>query len=120
MDLDLKLNSRKVIDKEFKGVKNGYEPLEVDKFLDIIVQDYVKMENASNEYKKTLEEYQRTLKVYKDRLDKLELNNAVLSKKMENIADNDNVSFNNIDLVKRIALLEQALSNAGIDPTKIK
>jgi DivIVA domain-containing protein len=120
MDLELQLNSRKVIDKEFKGVKNGYDPLEVDKFLDIVVQDYLKMERASLEFKTNLEELQKTLKIYKDRLDKLEIDNAVLSKKMANISDNDNVSFNNIDLVKRIASLEQALSNAGIDPTKIK
>lgn len=120
MDLELQLNSKKVIDKEFRGVKNGYDPLEVDKYLDIIVQDYLKMEKASQEFKVNTEELKKTLRVYKDRLDKLELDNAVLSKKMANITDNDNVSFNNIDLVKRIASLEQALSNAGIDPTKIK
>lgn len=121
MDLKLQLNSQKIIDKEFKGKKPGYDPLEVDEFLDIVIKDYVEFEKYISETKNTLLELQWTCKNYKERLDKVEVEKEILSDKLKNISDNDtNVSLSNIDLLKKISLLEQALYNAGIDPNTIK
>ena len=121
MDLKLKLNSQKLVDKEFKGKKPGYDPLEVDKFLDIVISDYVAMEKFLSEIKIDITELQKTCKVYKERLDYIEVQNEILSDKLKNIKDNDsNVTLSNIDLIKKISLLEQALYNAGIDPNTIK
>ena len=39
---------------------------------------------------------------------------------MKNISDNESVSMANLDLLKRISTLEQALFKAGINPSNIK
>ena len=47
--------------------------------------------------------------------------NEILNDKLKNISDNDsNVTLSNIDLLKKLSLLEQALFKAGIDPNNIK
>lgn len=121
MDLELQLNSQKIMDKEFSGKKPGYDALEVDEFLDLVISDYDKMEKYVNDVNKVIVELQKTCKVYKDRLDNIEVQNEILSDRLKNISDNDsNVSLSNIDLLKKISLLEQALFKAGIDPNSIK
>ena len=121
MELNLVLNAQKLVDKEFKGKKPGYDPLEVDEFLDVVIEDYHKMEAYQEEVKHQILELQKTCKIYKERLDSIEVKNEILSDKLKNISDNDsNVSLSNIDLLKKISLLEQALFNAGIDPNSIK
>ena len=41
MDLKLELNTQKIVDKEFHGKKMGYDPLEVDQFLDVVIKWYL-------------------------------------------------------------------------------
>lgn len=121
MELKLQLNSQKIVDKEFRGKKPGYDALEVDQFLDVIINDYVNMDKFYSEANKMIVELQKTCKVYKERLDNAEVQNEILNDKLKNISDNDtNVSLSNIDLLKRISQLEQALYKAGIDPNSIK
>lgn len=121
MDLKLELNTQKIVDKEFHGKKMGYDPLEVDQFLDVVIKDYDQMEKYLSEMKASLSELQKTCKIYKERLESAEVKNEILSDKLRNISDNDNgVSLSNIDLLKRISLLEQTLYKAGIDPNNIK
>ena len=121
MELKLKLNSQKIVDKEFSGKKPGYDALEVDQFLDVIINDYMSMEKYCLETYKTIVELQKTCKIYKERLENTEVQNEILNDKLKNISDNDtNVSLSNIDLLKKISQLEQALYKAGIDPNSIK
>ena len=40
MKVQTKLNAQMILDKEFPAKKPGYDALEVDKYLDIIVDDY--------------------------------------------------------------------------------
>ncbi len=121
MELKLQLNSQKIMDKEFPGKKPGYDPLQVDEFLDMVINDYNKVEQYVSDVNKVIIELQKTCKIYKDRLDNAEVQNEILNEKLSNISDNDsNVSLSNIDLLKKISLLEQALYKAGIDPNSIK
>lgn len=122
MDLKLQLNSQKLVDKEFKGKRMGYDPLEVDEYLDLVINDYMQMERYIVEVNRIILELQKTCKIYKERLDSVEVKNEILSDKLKNISDNDDnsVSLSNIDLLKRISQLEQALYKAGIDPSLIK
>lgn len=120
MEFKLFLSTQKIIDKEFKGKKMGYDPLEVDEFLDLVIKDYQLMEKYLQEAKASVLELQKTCKIYKERLDSAEVQNEILNDKLKNISDNDsNVNFSNIDLIKKISLLEQALYKAGIDPNSI-
>ena len=40
------LTSRDILEKEFKIDTRGYRPQEVDRFLDMIIKDYVDTENT--------------------------------------------------------------------------
>ena len=64
MNLELELTSQKIMDKEFPGKKPGYDPLEVDEFLDIVIKDYVKMEQYITDVNKAVTELQKTCKIY--------------------------------------------------------
>ena len=57
MAIKLVLSSEEIGNKVFKGVPRGYDPYEVDKFLDSIISDYEKVETnylASQEEMDTL------------------------------------------------------------------
>ena len=120
MEVKLLLTPQKIVDNEFKGKKMGYDPLEVDEFLDLVIKDYALMEQYLQEVKTSVIELQKTCKIYKERLDSAEVQNEILNDKLKNISENDSgVNMSNIDLLKKISLLEQALFKAGIDPNSI-
>ena len=45
MAIKLVLSADEIGNKVFKGVPRGYDPYEVDKYLDLIIMDYEKVEN---------------------------------------------------------------------------
>lgn len=120
MKVQTNLSSQKIIDKEFSAKKPGYDALEVDRFLDAIVDDYFSFENYIKTLELQVDELKKTAKLYKERMDQMEIQNAVMTDKLSNISNNEAASLSNIDLLKRISNLEQALYKAGIDPSTIK
>lgn len=120
MKVQTKLNSQMILDKEFFAKKPGYDALEVDKFLDLIVEDYLTLEKYIKELENKCDEFEKTIKLYKGRMDQMEIKNAILTDKLSNISNNESASLANIDLLKRISLLEQALYKVGVDPSNIK
>lgn len=120
MKIITKLSPSKIVDKEFTAKKHGYDALEVDKFLDEIVDDHILMQQHIDKLEKDYEEIVKTAKLYKNRLDQAEVQNEVMKEKLGNISDNKDASLSNIDLLKKISALEQALYKLGIDPSTIK
>ena len=120
MAIKLVLSSEQISEKVFKGVPRGYDPYEVDKYLDTIILDYEKVENnylLAKEEMKTLEDKMKQLeKENKNLFIELEK----LKKKYANIKPGDNVTDENIDLIKRINTLERFLWRNGFNPTTIK
>ena len=120
MAIKLVLSSEQISEKVFKGVPRGYDPYEVDKYLDTIILDYEKVENnylLAKEEMKTLEDKVKQLeKENKNLFIELEK----LKKKYANIKPGDNVTDENIDLIKRINTLERFLWRNGFNPTTIK
>lgn len=120
MKYQSKYNPNTIVDKEFKAQKYGYDALEVDAFLDEIVDDYISIDQYVTKLEKDYDELVKTSKLYKTRLDQAELQNAVLNEKLGGIKNNESASLSNIDLLKRISALEQALFKLGVDPSTIK
>lgn len=120
MPIDLKLDSNKVFHKVFEGTKPGYNATQVDTFLDIVISDYEAVEAYVQKTDELIDNLNKTNKMLKDRLTTTEANLAVLEEKMKNISDNESVSMANLDLLKRISTLEQALFKAGINLSNIK
>jgi DivIVA domain-containing protein len=120
MKIQTKLSPSKIVDKEFSAKKHGYDALEVDKFLDEVVDDYISLEQYITKLEKDYEEVMRTTKLYKTRMDQAEIQNEVMREKLGDISNNKDASLSNIDLLKRISSLEQALFKLGVDPSTIK
>ena len=94
------LNAREILEKEFPLAPKGYEPQEVDKFLDMIIKDYVDHENTK---KKLLSEI-KALEVDNSKL-KAEIRNLKASLEIAN----SNKGVTNVDLLKRISDLEKVV-----------
>lgn len=120
MSLKLKLDANKIYHKEFEGTKPGYNALQVDSFLDTVIKDYETIESFVISAEQTIDELTKMNKMLKDRLTQIEASNAVMSEKLKNISDNENASLSNLDLLKRISALEQALFKAGINPNTVE
>ena len=120
MAIKLKLNSKEILEMKFPNVPRGYDPLYVDEYLDKIIRDYKVVE--TNYLLDNTE-----IAAYKDKINALETENNELKisiskyeSRLKDINDNDNVSMDNIDLMRRINQLEKFLYNHGYMPDKIK
>lgn len=120
MPLELKLDSNKIYHKVFEGTKPGYNALQVDTFLDVVIADYEAIENYIVETDRTIENLTKSNRMLKDRLTQVEASEAIMQEKLKNIAENENASLSNLDLLKRISALEQALFKAGINPNTVE
>lgn len=120
MKLLLKQSADSIIDRQFDGNKVGYDALQVDNFLDEIASDYVAMEQFAIKKEKAIEELKNEIAHLKEKNSVLEADNAILNEKMKDVPEGVEISLANIDLLKRISALEQALYKLGKDPSEIK
>lgn len=116
----LKITSSDLLNTKFKGVRNGYDPLEVDIFLDKILSDYRLLETLKILSDSEYSELTKRLSELEEKNKKLEIENASMRSKFLNIKQSDFVTTDNIDLIKRINSLEKFLFEIGYDPSKIK
>ena len=120
MPIKLMLDSNKIYHKIFEGTKPGYDALQVDSFLDIVIKDYESMEQYIADNDAEMEELKNKVKMVNTQLAKVEAENATLKEKLGDISENDDASLNNLELLKRISKLEETLSKAGINPNTIE
>ena len=119
MPLQLKLDSNKILHKQFEGSKPGYNSLQVDSFLDTIISDYEAAEAYGAAAEQKIEELSNLNALLNKRLSKTEAELSIITEKLKNIGDNQNASLSNLDLLKRISALETALYKLGVDPNTI-
>lgn len=121
MAVKLFLNSQTILNHEFPLThKNAYDAEEVDKFLDMIMQDYKVVEAnvivPTKEYE-TLKEKNKLLESEKR---KIEVELEKYKARFTNIKSSDNVTTDNIELVRKINALEKFLWSHGFNPDTIK
>ena len=121
MAVKLFLNSQTILNHTFPIThKNAYDAEEVDRFLDMVIQDY-KLVEASvvipvNEYE-TLKQKNKVLESEKRNIEvELERYKA----RFTNIKSSDNVTTDNIELVRKINAREKYLWNHEFNPDTIK
>ena len=121
MAIKLFLNSQAIMNHVFPLMsKNAYDATEVDKFLDVIIQDYRLVETNVLILKKeydSLKEKNRTLETEKRNI---EIELEKYKAKFANIKSADGVTTDNIELVRRISVLERFLWANGYNPDTIK
>lgn len=121
MAIKLNLCSKVILDTVFTGVVRGYNPLEVDSFLDTIIRDYQIIESNFLVSKSDVETMQKKIDDLEEKNKNLEIENHRYQSRFDGIKDNDkNVSADNINLIKRISALEKFLWKQGFNPNTIK
>lgn len=95
--------AREILQKEFKQKMRGYDPIEVDEFLDGIIKDY---ELFNREVLDLREENQRLVA----KVDQLTKSTETLSRIRQDAPKQVNTSTN-FDIIKRLSSLENKVFN---------
>lgn len=128
------LNAKKIYDKKFTADVKGYNPEEVDGFLDVVIRDYVTFDKILQEQAANIEKLQADLASSKEGEDKakadagslweknkqLEIDNASMSSRLKGIKPGDRPTAENMQYIQRIRFLEDFLNSEGYDPNNLK
>ncbi len=120
MAIKLVLSSQEISEKVFKGVPRGYDPYEVDKYLDSIIADYEKVESNYLASQAEMDALNKRIKNLEEERHYLEIELSKLKTKYANVKPTDAVNDDNINYIKRINVLERFLWRNGFNPNEIK
>ncbi|WP_314059879.1 cell division regulator GpsB [uncultured Vagococcus sp.] len=98
--------AKEILQKEFKTKMRGYDPVEVDEFLDGVIKDY---ETYSREILALREENQRLIA----KVDQLTKSQATLSRIKQDPPKAAAVT--NFDILKRLSNLEKTVFGSKLD-----
>lgn len=118
--IKLKLSSNAILDKKFQATSRGYNPLEVDTFLDTIISDYMVVESNVLALKRDVDNLISKINDLEKQKRVLEVENGRYRTRFANIKESDNVTSDNIEYIKRINALEKFLWEKGYNPKDIK
>ncbi|RSU08158.1 cell division protein DivIVA [Vagococcus entomophilus] len=99
-------SAKEILQKEFKSKMRGYDPVEVDEFLDNVIKDY---ETYNKDLLALQEENQRLIA----KVDQLTKSQATLSRIQQDVPKNTTVT--NFDILKRISNLEKHVFGSKLD-----
>ncbi len=98
------LTQREIVDKDFKTKLRGYDPDEVDAFLDLIIQDYKSFQDEIEE-----------LRADNDRLiEELDETSKQSDFRAQSQGGNQS-TVTNFDILKRLSNLERQVFGAKLD-----
>ncbi|MGX7394414.1 MULTISPECIES: cell division regulator GpsB [Carnobacterium] len=103
------LTTKDILQKEFKTSMRGYNPAEVDEYLDDVIRDY---ESYNKELTQLKAENERLL----SKVDEL-TKQATLSKPAYSSAQPNN-TVTNFDILKRLSNLERHVFGSRLDETE--
>ena len=108
MEPKVQLSPKRIIAKEFKVDFKGYNADEVDHFLDTIVKDYEAFAALLNASYDCIDQLEAQIMEQKETIANLEKEKALQDDNIH--AMEENIS-SNVDILKRISLLEKAVFN---------
>lgn len=126
MEHKLELSPKEILAEKFTKNVRGYDPDEVDAFLDKVILDY----QSFLAYRKENEEYIASLRSElakrsldpktSDRIRALEAENASLHNKLDHIRPGDAPTAENIGLINQLNRLSAFVHELGYDPTTLE
>lgn len=118
--MKLLLSSKEILNKKFKANQKGYDPDDVDAFLDKVLEDYKQIGKEISSYEVKITDLKRENESLKTKLREKEA--AISMQKSKNAALNTphQKSLDNIELLQKCSAYEKKLYSLGIDPSKIK
>ena len=100
----LELTPEKILNMQFDVDFKGYSANEVDSFLDVVLEDYQKMEENVQELLDLVSSLQ-------DEVKQLHSENVSLAGKQRALDLGNTTSYSSVDLLKRISRLEEQVYN---------
>ncbi|MCC5889253.1 MAG: cell division regulator GpsB [Alkalibacterium sp.] len=98
------LTQKEILEKDFKTKVRGYDPTEVDEFLDVVIRDY---ESFQAEIDKMKSENNRLLDKLDEQAKQLNTQNQNQSQTGSNVT--------NFDILKRLSNLERHVFGSKLD-----
>jgi len=111
-------NSETLLDVKFNKNVKGYDAYEVDVTLDKIIEDYREFAKYREEASSYIGKLESDIHQYRDKIRDQEVELAKFKKRVESYSGVE--TGGNMEDKKRIARLEVALYQLGVDPKKIK
>lgn len=108
---EMNLTAQVIYEKEFHVDVKGYAPVEVDEFLDQIIEDYQTYDEKVEELSQAVIRYEEKIKELQQEIYNLQNENQSINDKLSATAANG--SGDQVDILKRIARLEQAVFGQG-------
>lgn len=103
MDADkIVLSPGEILDKEFKIDARGYRPQEVDKFLDLVINDY-------NEFITLVKRLKKEIAIISDENTKLKNELRRIKANIEAANETGTGNVSNVDLLRRLSQLEKVV-----------
>lgn len=102
------LTPQEILDKEFKVDARGYRPQEVDKFLDLVINDY-------NEFISEIKKLKKEITLMNDENNKLKNELRRIKANIEAAEGTANNQVSNIDLLRRLSQLEKVVYGKNED-----
>jgi len=100
----LNLTPEDILNKEFNVDFKGYTPMEVDAFLDQVLEDYQTMEDNIQQLLETVDSLQEEVK-------KLTAKNIELEGRKMAFDLSNTTSYSSVDILKRLSRLEEKVYN---------
>ena len=94
------LTPEEILEKEFKIDARGYRPQEGDKFLDMVIRDYVGYEQRIKKLQAEIKALMSDNELLKSEVRKLRTNLDIVG---------SNKTVTNVDVIKRLSELEKAV-----------
>ena len=114
------LNSQAILNKKFAEKAIGYDPEEVDTFLDLILDDYHKVDEEIGELNAQIIDLKRENEALKTSLREKDAQISLEKSKSIALSQIRENSLDNLELLQRCSLYEKKLYSLGVDPSKIK
>lgn len=91
------LNQREILEKDFGSKLRGYDPQEVDEFLDAVIRDYKVYDNYIEDLKKENDRLSKGVNNMYKRLEAAMKKNEALTKKLDSLEQGDTVQTDEND-----------------------
>ena len=118
--MKVKLTCSDILNKKFTQNTKGYDPNEVDAFLDKVIDDYRNIDAEINELNGQIIALKRDNESLKVTL--REKDTAISIQKSKNIALSSRTgsTLDNLELLQKCSAYEKKLYQMGVDPSKVK
>ena len=116
----ISLNAEQILRKTFTPNVKGYDPDEVDSFLDRVIRDYQSFESYYKDSKQYIVELELQLRKSRETNNGLTVENAKLTSRLAGVKDPSEVTSSSLQYVNRIAKLEKEIWRLGGNPENIK